>query len=246
MRCTALTPPKKQVGRRPHVDRARSPRRAGRRSARPAACGSTCSPSVVGVDPRAGHRLRPGTARRPRCASAPRPSTSGSAPTRRSPAPRTPPSGATRIDGLIIEPIRWPGGVAWNPSGLRSASPSMLFSWIPVPGTTKPEVTPLEVVIEATIPSAVDRADSGWSRRGQRGGRRRCGGAIGGRRRGSPRSPIHPRASSGSNGGAAPRVSAMIEPPNDGGGLVKNWWPARSATTGSPVDHLVARRGRPR
>ena len=70
------------------------------------------------------------------------------------PSARTPPSGATRIEGLIIDPIRWPGGVAWNPSGLRSASPSMLFSWIPVPGMTKPEVTPFDVVMEATIPSA--------------------------------------------------------------------------------------------
>ena len=70
------------------------------------------------------------------------------------PSATTPPSGPTRIDGLIIDPIRCPGGVAWNPSGFRSASPSMLFSWMPVPGTTKPEVTPLEVVIAATMPSA--------------------------------------------------------------------------------------------
>ena len=107
----------------------------------------------------------------------------------------------------------------------------MLFSWIPVPGTTKPDVTPLEVVIEATIPSAstaltcvVPVAVSG---------------VVAPLRRwivaatSVSTSPIHPRASSGSNGGAAASVSAMIEPPNDGGGLVKNWWPARSETTGS-------------
>ena len=29
----------------------------------------------------------------------------------------------------------------------------MLFSWMPVPGITNPEVTPFEVVIAATIPS---------------------------------------------------------------------------------------------
>jgi len=45
-------------------------------------------------------------------------------------------------------------------------------------------------------------------------------------------SPIQPRASPGSNGGAVASVSAMIEPPNEGGGLVKNPCPERSETTG--------------
>jgi hypothetical protein len=38
------------------------------------------------------------------------------------------------------------------PVVLRSNSPSMLFSWIPVPGTITPEPAPVEAVSEAALP----------------------------------------------------------------------------------------------
>ena len=70
------------------------------------------------------------------------PSTSSSSPSRR-----------TRV-GAIAEGSRLPGGAAKKPSGDRSCSPSMLFMCRPVPGTSTPEPSPLEVVAEAAQPSA--------------------------------------------------------------------------------------------
>ena len=40
------------------------------------------------------------------------------------------------------------------PAGFRSYSPSMLFRWIPVPGTITPEPEPVEAVSEAAFPCA--------------------------------------------------------------------------------------------
>ena len=59
-----------------------------------------------------------------------------------------------RVVGDIIEETRTPGGAAWNPLGWRSSSPSMLFSWMPVPGTRSPEPSPFDVVIAAMLPSS--------------------------------------------------------------------------------------------
>ena len=56
--------------------------------------------------------------------------------------------------GAIIEVIRTPGGAAPKPPGFRSSSPSMLLSMIPVPGTTTPELDPLEPERLAMPPSA--------------------------------------------------------------------------------------------
>ena len=56
--------------------------------------------------------------------------------------------------GDIIDGIRRPGGAVWKPSGLRSASPMMLFMWMPVPGTTMPEPSPLVHVTEHARPAA--------------------------------------------------------------------------------------------
>ena len=87
-------------------------------------------------------------------------------------------------------------------------------------------MTPFEIVMEATIPSAstaltcvVPVAVSGVVAPLRRWAVAATSVST---------SPIQPRASSGSNCGAAARVSAMIEPPKDGGGFVKNRWPARS------------------
>jgi hypothetical protein len=55
-------------------------------------------------------------------------------------------------EGDIIEATRSAGGEAKNPSGWRSSSPIMLLSMIPVPGTTYPDPSPLEVVRLATFP----------------------------------------------------------------------------------------------
>ena len=64
---------------------------------------------------------------------------------------RRPPS---TMVGDIIDATRMPGGAAWKPSGCRSSSPSMLLSRMPVPGTTSPEHSPFDVVIDATLPSS--------------------------------------------------------------------------------------------
>ena len=50
-------------------------------------------------------------------------------------------------------------GRASPPAGLRSYSPSMLFMWIPVPGTITPEPEPVEAVIDAAFPCGVDDGD---------------------------------------------------------------------------------------
>ena len=56
--------------------------------------------------------------------------------------------------GDIIDGIRRPGGARWKPSGLRSASPMMLLTWMPVPGTTMPEPSPFVQVTEHARPAA--------------------------------------------------------------------------------------------
>ena len=48
---------------------------------------------------------------------------------------------------------RVPGAGAWPP-GWRSYSPSMLFRWIPVPGTMTPEPEPVDAESDAALPSA--------------------------------------------------------------------------------------------
>src|SRR5919198_938374 len=48
---------------------------------------------------------------------------------------------------------RTPGRIR-RPRGTRSYSPSMLFRWIPVPGTITPEPEPVEVEHDAALPSA--------------------------------------------------------------------------------------------
>ena len=55
-------------------------------------------------------------------------------------------------DGAIMLVRRSPGRAAL-PGGLRSDSPSMLFSWMPVPGTKKPEPQPVEAESDAALPS---------------------------------------------------------------------------------------------
>ena len=40
------------------------------------------------------------------------------------------------------------------PPGWRSYSPSMLFMWMPVPGTTTPEPAPVDEDSDAAFPSA--------------------------------------------------------------------------------------------
>ena len=75
---------------------------------------------------------------------------------------------------------RMPGrGTA--PVVARSNSPSMLFSWIPVPGTITPEPEPVEAVSEAAFPSSstaemcvVPCTDSGGRLRRRRTARRRA------------------------------------------------------------------------
>ena len=64
----------------------------------------------------------------------------------------TSPSSSTTV-GDIIDGIRRPGGARWKPSGLRSASPMMLLTWMPVPGTTMPEPSPFVHVTEHARPS---------------------------------------------------------------------------------------------
>src|SRR5660398_251729 len=56
--------------------------------------------------------------------------------------------------GAIMDVSLSPGGRAKKPSGFRSSSPIMLFSMIPVPGTTMPEPDPQEEVTETAIPAA--------------------------------------------------------------------------------------------
>ena len=56
------------------------------------------------------------------------------------------------IVGDIIEGRREPASQRWKPSGFRSSSPSMLFTWTPVPGTTRPEPVPFEQVTDAQHP----------------------------------------------------------------------------------------------
>ena len=63
------------------------------------------------------------------------------------------PSRSTTV-GLIIEGSRRPALGEWKPSGLRSVSPSMLLTWIPVPSTKSPEPVPFEQVTLAQPPSA--------------------------------------------------------------------------------------------
>src|SRR5660397_161869 len=56
--------------------------------------------------------------------------------------------------GAIMDVSLSPGGRAKKPSGFRSSSPIMLFSMIPVPGTTMPEPDPQEEVTQTAIPAA--------------------------------------------------------------------------------------------
>ena len=50
-------------------------------------------------------------------------------------------------------------GFASAPAGLRSYSPSMLFRWMPVPGTITPEPEPVDAVSDAALPRGVDDGD---------------------------------------------------------------------------------------
>ena len=57
------------------------------------------------------------------------------------------------IEGAIMLVIRAPAR-ALPVEAARSNSPSMLFRWMPVPGTTTPEPEPVEAVQDAALPSA--------------------------------------------------------------------------------------------
>ena len=63
------------------------------------------------------------------------------------------PSSSTTV-GAIIDGSRRPGGCVNQPAGERSCSPIMLLTWMPVPGTTIPEPSPLVVVTAHAQPSA--------------------------------------------------------------------------------------------
>src|SRR3954452_14885737 len=65
----------------------------------------------------------------------------------------SPPSPTTAV-GAIIDGIRRPGGKRKKPSGLRSCSPMMLLTWMPVPGTTMPAPSPFVHVTAHARPSA--------------------------------------------------------------------------------------------
>ena len=67
--------------------------------------------------------------------------------------PEHEPAVAQATVGDIIDGIRRPAPVAWKPNGFRSCSPSMLLSWIPVPGTNTPDPEPFEQVTLAHPPS---------------------------------------------------------------------------------------------
>ena len=58
----------------------------------------------------------------------------------------------TTIVGAIMLVRRRPGSV--EPAPTRSYSPSMLLSWMPVPGTITPEPEPVEDETDAAFPSA--------------------------------------------------------------------------------------------
>ena len=62
-------------------------------------------------------------------------------------------SPSSTSDGAIMLVIRVPGFPS-RPGGLRSYSPSMLFSWMPVPGTKTPEPAPVDAVSDAAFPRA--------------------------------------------------------------------------------------------
>jgi hypothetical protein len=64
------------------------------------------------------------------------------------------PSGPCTRVGAIMEVRRTPGGHRPKPRGCRSASPSMLFSMKPPPGSTHPHPSPLEMLREAAFPRA--------------------------------------------------------------------------------------------
>jgi hypothetical protein len=55
------------------------------------------------------------------------------------PSAMTPPSSEETTVGLMLEIKRSPGASAWNPLGLSSGSPRVLFIGMPVPGTTSPD-----------------------------------------------------------------------------------------------------------
>ena len=65
----------------------------------------------------------------------------------------TSPSAPSTTVGAIIDGIRRPGGAVKKPSGLRSSSPMTLLRWMPVPGTTSPEPSPLVHVTAHAPPS---------------------------------------------------------------------------------------------
>ena len=48
--------------------------------------------------------------------------------------------------------VRRVPGCKRRPGGFRSYSPSMLFMWMPVPGTMTPEPAPVDAVSDAAFP----------------------------------------------------------------------------------------------
>src|SRR2546426_3886617 len=62
------------------------------------------------------------------------------------------PSSPTTTVGAIMLVSRLPG-VA-GPPATRSYSPSMLFRWMPVPGTITPEPEPVDAETDAAFPAA--------------------------------------------------------------------------------------------
>ncbi len=64
------------------------------------------------------------------------------------------PSGRKARLGAIMEEMRLFSGQTWKPKGLRSSSPSMLFSMMPVPGSMAPQPSPLDRLKAATLPAA--------------------------------------------------------------------------------------------
>ena len=73
------------------------------------------------------------------------------------PTTRRGPSAPTTTVGAIMLVSRRPG-VA-GPPATRSYSPSMLFSWMPVPGTITPEPEPVDEESDAALPCCVDGGD---------------------------------------------------------------------------------------
>ena len=115
--------------------------------------------------------------------------------TRRGPRPRP----STTV-GAIMLVSRRPG--VGGPPATRSYSPSMLFRWMPVPGTITPEPEPVDDESDAALPSRVDRPRRASCRRPGRA--RRAAGALAPIRARPPRELVGDEQ--------LPREPAAVEP----------------------------------